>query len=110
MSDLRKHYKGGRYRKLFEAVTSTEPFDVRIEVMLFEALHSDDRRRVFVSAPRSHFEERFTVHDPGGKGGVPVVVYVSLTYGAIWCRPREEFEGTVVFDGTEVPRFEPVRA
>ena len=36
----------------------------------------------------------------------PCVVYSSITDGAIWVRPLDEFFGTVEIDGKTVPRFE----
>lgn len=94
--DLFRHYKGGRYRKLFDSAVKAMGLNTSTE--LFEARHSDDGRTVHIVIDDC---ENVWVIDPqfspidGCRSAPRIVVYVSLDHGSIWVRPQAEFEGTV---------------
>lgn len=97
-----KHYRGGVYRLLCDNVLFRQSDDVSA-VFLFEALHSDDGRRllVFANSKVIFLEEAATNHHESSF----YTLYVSLLYGTIWARRSSEFRGKVIVDGREVRRF-----
>jgi len=122
--ELYVHYKGGRYRRLLQAIlvpsthwTVVSPGAGYVSDTIMTVLHSDDARPlclVMTSSGPVVIDDRpgtvlggtgdEIVYDPFEERG-PVTVYVSLTYGTLWCRARPEFEGSLP-DAS--PRFRPV--
>lgn len=116
---LYKHYKGGKYRKLFEAIiVGSEDFDELKDTVIFEAKHSDDGHLVKVFTPLR--SGGLYVYDPKlhNTGCGVVVVYVNLedqhgvNHGTIHVRQKSEFYGDIYFGGQQgtTKRFEPVES
>ncbi len=122
--ELFQHYKSGRYRRLLQATlvpsthwTVVSPGAGYVSPTLMMVLHSDDARPlrlVMTSSGPVVIDDRpgtalgsdgdEIAYDSFEERG-PVTIYVSLTYGTLWCRARPEFDGSLP-DAS--PRFRPV--
>lgn len=132
---LVRHFKGGLYRRLFDATLVPADFDSvgRRDSIMDSVFHTDDRRVLRVGIDwyeggatdmtliddRTIDEDRADIDSPERPYWKPHVVYVSLRYGSVWARPKDEFEGTTNLraskdapeageDALIVPRFAPV--
>jgi len=104
------------YRRLFDArlVPSAKylgEFFVRVHTF-GPIMHTDDKRHLSLGASSTGSilidTDNGNIHKFGDH-----VVYVSLRYGSVWARPKDEFEGQTNLRGTDedplmVPRFAPV--
>lgn len=105
------HYKGGRYRELFQgSFTRVSPSRAdKILLTGWNSDHTDEEPRpvvVYVSNSAANSAGIY-VYDRNWQETTDTraVVYVSLTYGSVWARSAKEFFGLVEHNGKSVCRF-----